>query len=64
MLSVYFDTILLNNFTNRKYLKIQEVLANLDDLFKIVVSTIKYVASFFSEYEFYEKTGQTKKCGI
>ena len=55
LLTIYGQSIREKISTNRKYLKIPEVLANLGGIFKIVVSSMKLIASYFSEFEFYEE---------
>ena len=55
MLALYYDTTLTKTVFTRKYIKVQEVLANLGGFFKVAISSMKFVASFFSEFEFYEE---------
>ena len=55
LINIYGQTIREKVSTNRKYIKIPEVLANLGGIFKVAVSVMKLIAAYFSEYEFYEE---------
>ena len=53
LLSFILQTSLLRTITNRRYLKVPELLANLGGFFKIIISCSKFLASFFSESVLY-----------
>ena len=59
LLALYYDTTLTKQVVARKYIKVQEVLANLGGFFKVAISAMKFIASFFSEFEFYEEMRDT-----
>ena len=59
LLALYYDTTLTKQIIARKYIKVQEVLANLGGFLKVVISAMKFLASFFSEFEYYEEMRDT-----
>ena len=55
MLILYYDYTLSKQVLNRKYIKVQEILANLTDFFKIAIFEIKFITFFFSEFKYCEE---------